>query len=79
MSLLKLVCIWGNRGKYFYIWVLFLYLLNGKYFVNERINYVFLCSGMLFFYYLRFCNVVGFGVFFVEKRDVFFKMYKLIV
>lgn len=76
---LKFRCIRIDWVKYVYLWVLLLYFFNGKYLINECINYVFVCSGMLFFYYFCFCKVVGFGVFFVFNCNFFFYKYKLFV
>lgn len=46
---------------YIFLWFFFFYLLNKEYLVNMRVNYLFFCSGILLFYYVRFVDGVGIG------------------
>lgn len=48
--------------SYSLLWLLLLYLFNNEYFVNRRVMYGFVCSGMLLVYYMWFVKGVNIGV-----------------
>lgn len=47
---------------YSLLWFFLFYFFNNEYFVNRRVMYGFVCSGMLFVYYIRFVKGVKIGI-----------------
>ncbi|KAJ8314865.1 hypothetical protein KUTeg_007015 [Tegillarca granosa] len=74
VSSLKLQCLSAEPHKY--SWSSSPYLPNGKYFINEKINHAFDCSGMLPSHYTRFCSFSGIGLINKSNREKFYKRHK---